>query len=643
MDSSKTTTIGFILIFVVFIGWLVMMNSEESKVPPQKANAPTTAESTQVAQPAPAQAAPEAAPAASPVTMDTANESKIFARNAPAEPVTKNIETPLFSAQISSRGAAITSFVLKKFDTWQHSKVQLVNQEKHTGSGIDLQFVAADGKMVSTNDLPFVFDPKSVVYTGHLQKSDSDAGDYKQGTILAEAGDTVRFAEYYRMDSSRYIEKDFEFTGTGYVIGISYKLHGLENSVGGYHYTAALNSPIPYVEQRAEDETSNARAFAGQAGEIETLTVKKSGANDRKVIDGAIAYAGMRDQYFEEAMIPMGTRTTGALISGFGAPAPTVAGGVISEYQAAINIPIGRTADEQMNFKFYMGPLELSRVSALGVGLEQSMDFGWPVVRQIAIYILMPLFLWLHGFFTNWGLVIIIFSIIIKLATIPLSTGQMRSMKKMQVVQPMVTELREKYKDDPKKQQEEMMKVYRTYGVNPVGGCLPLILQMPILFALYTLLRNVIQLRQAPFAFWIHDLSVPDALIHFGTSLPLIGSQMSGLTLLLVITMVIQQQFTVTDPRQKQMMYIMPVMYLFMFNNLPSGVGLYYFMFNVFGVFQQIYITKFAAAPSLEEMKKSPKKGGGFMARMQEMEKQQRQVRQQQYAGKGLPGGKKRK
>jgi YidC/Oxa1 family membrane protein insertase len=152
----------------------------------------------------------------------------------------------------------------------------------------------------------------------------------------------------------------------------------------------------------------------------------------------------------------------------------------------------------------------------------------------------------------------------------------------------------------------------------------------------------VIQLRQAPFGLWISDLSIPDALFHFGTKLPLIGEQMSGLTLLLVITMFVQQMFTITDPRQKQMAYIMPIIFIFMFNNLPSGVGLYYFMFNVFGVAQQIYLTKIAKAPSLEELKKNPKKGGGLMARLQDMEKQQRQVRQQQYSGKNLPGKKNR-
>jgi YidC/Oxa1 family membrane protein insertase len=172
-----------------------------------------------------------------------------------------------------------------------------------------------------------------------------------------------------------------------------------------------------------------------------------------------------------------------------------------------------------------------------------------------------------------------------------------------------------------------------------------MLLQMPILFALYSVLRNVIELRQAPFALWINDLSVPDALFHFGTKLPLIGEQMSGLTLLLVITMFIQQIFTVTDPRQKSMAYIMPIVFIFMFNNLPSGVALYYFMFNIFGLAQQFYLTKIATPPTLEEMKTDPNKskGGGIMGRLQAMEQTQREARKQQYAGKGLPGkGKKR-
>src|SRR5581483_3523908 len=346
--------------------------------------------------------------------------------------------------------------------TWDKKPVELVAPGEPGGADINLKFVASDGKVVATNDLPFTLDAKSLSLT---------------------SGDSESFSAVCRLDSGRWIEKVFHFSGARYVIGIEYKLHGMENTVSGYHYTAALDDPLPYVEQRTMDETAGSKAFAGQAGEMEDLNLTKANANDHKTIDGDISYAGIRNEYFEEAIVPYGTKTAGAEISG---RTVAITDGVLARYSASINVPIGRTPDETLSFQLYFGPLEYDRVASLGVGLEQSMYFGWTfIVRPISIHLLLPFFLWLHGFFSNWVVVIIVFSIAIKLITIPLSTGQMRSMKKMQVVQPMVTELREKYKDDPKKMNEEMLKIYRTYGVNPAGGCLPLVLQMPILFALY--------------------------------------------------------------------------------------------------------------------------------------------------------------
>ncbi len=622
MESSKTTTIGIVLIIVVFVGWMIWMNAEQAKLP--KPAPIATADTTHVVTPTPP-ALPSAATMGTAV-KDSSQRSSLFATSNSAPVAIKTIETPYFTAQINSNGAAISSFVLKRYKTWDQKPVELVNHEAAQGADIDLKFVASDGKTVATNDLPFTLDAK---------------------TISLGPSDSSSFSAMYQVDSSKWIQKIFHFSGTGYLIGIEYKLHGLENSVSGYHYTASLDDPLPYVEKRSADETSAAKAFAGQAGEMEDLTVSKPGAAAHKAVNGDISFAGMRTQYFEQAIIPIGEKTAGADISGVAVPGSVQDGGIVAMYNAAITVPIGRTPDESLHFQLYFGPLEYDRVEALGVGLEQSLNFGASfglsfIVRPISVHLLLPFFLWLHGFFSNWGIVIIVFSIAIKLITIPTSMGQMRSMQKMRVVQPMMTELREKYKDDPKKMNEETMKLYRTYGINPAGGCLPMLLQMPILFALYAVLRNVIQLRQAPFGLWISDLSVPDALFHFGTKLPLIGEQMSGITLLLVITMFIQQMFTITDPRQKQMAYIMPIVFIFMFNNLPSGVGLYYFMFNIFGLIQQFYLTKIAPQPTLEALKAAPKKGGGMMARLQQMEQQQRETRKQQYTGKGLPGGKKK-
>lgn len=154
-----------------------------------------------------------------------------------------------------------------------------------------------------------------------------------------------------------------------------------------------------------------------------------------------------------------------------------------------------------------------------------------------------------------------------------------------------------------------MMRIYKEYGVNPASGCLPLLLQMPILYALWAMFSQAIELRQSGFIWWIKDLSIPDAIYHFSFSIPILGNQLSGLALLMGATMLIQQTMTVKDPRQKTMIYLMPIMFTVMFSSFPSGLNLYYFMFNLLSIAQQLYINKYGKEVRLVkvEPKKRPK------------------------------------
>jgi len=222
-------------------------------------------------------------------------------------------------------------------------------------------------------------------------------------------------------------------------------------------------------------------------------------------------------------------------------------------------------------------------------------------------------------FIPNWGVTIIVFSVILKLLLSPLARKQLKSAQKMKLLTPEITEIREKYKDDMTKQQQETMALYSRYGVNPMGGCLPLLLQMPILYALWQLFRSNIDLRQAEFlTFWITDLSVPDTIVDFGFSLMGIKS-ISGLALAMGVTMFVQQKMTITDPRQKSMVYMMPVMFTLMFSYFPSGLNLYYFTFNLLGIAQQVYINYFSRSrPTLDDLKKMPKKEGWLQKKMKE-------------------------
>ncbi|MAT39024.1 MAG: preprotein translocase YidC, partial [Ectothiorhodospiraceae bacterium] len=222
-------------------------------------------------------------------------------------------------------------------------------------------------------------------------------------------------------------------------------------------------------------------------------------------------------------------------------------------------------------------------------------------------------------------------SIILKILLYPLTKGQMESMAKMRALQPKMNELKEKYADDQSKQSSEMMKLYSDYGINPAGGCLPLLLQMPILYALFTIFRSTFELRGEPFVWWINDLSSPDIILRLPFKLPLVGLEyFSGLALLMAVTMFLQQKQTIQDPRQKTMVYILPVVFWLLFNSFPSGLNLYYLIFNILSILQQRFLTKDSG--EIELVKKTKKKGGSswsqrMMQNLEQKAKEQQKAR----------------
>jgi YidC/Oxa1 family membrane protein insertase len=285
--------------------------------------------------------------------------------------------------------------------------------------------------------------------------------------------------------------------------------------------------------------------------------------------------------------------------------------GAIERYSLNLKMPFRGKAVENVSVNLFLGPLDFDVVKSAGKDLEQLISLGAWIIRPISEYVMIPLFRAIHFFIPNFGIVIIVFSIIIKIALHPLSKSSMKSMRKMQALQPMMTEIREKHKDDPQKMNQAMMNLYKDYGVNPASGCLPLILQMPILFALYSVFRSAIELRQASFFWWITDLSIPDVAFELPFSLPLVGMKtVSGLALAMGITMFIQQKMTVTDPRQKAMVWMMPIMMTILFNGLPSGLNLYYFVFNLLSIGQQVWLKKSHPEEPLRKVERKKTQGG---------------------------------
>jgi len=253
------------------------------------------------------------------------------------------------------------------------------------------------------------------------------------------------------------------------------------------------------------------------------------------------------------------------------------------------------------HFLFYAGPKEYHTLQAIGNEFDQVMDFG-KILGPFSVLILKSL-IWIYGWCKNYGIAIILLTLVIKILTLPLTHKSFKSMKEMQLIQPQLQMLREKHKSNPKKLQSEMMALYKEHRINPLGGCLPLLLQMPILIAFFKTLNNAVELRGAPFMLWINDLSAPDQLFMLPFSIPLLGNAFNLLPLLMVGTFVFQQKMSsaaskgaaVTDQQkqqQKMMMVMMPLIFGVMFYNMPSGLVLYFTVSTLLGLAQQYYVLK---------------------------------------------------
>ena len=245
------------------------------------------------------------------------------------------------------------------------------------------------------------------------------------------------------------------------------------------------------------------------------------------------------------------------------------------------------------SFILYAGPKEYDRLKALHVGLEHIVDFGFFSVLAVPLFWTLKLF---YNVLGNYGWAIVLLTIIIRIPFIPLMNKSQKSMKKMQELQPKMAEVREKFKKDPQRMQREMMDLYKKYKVNPLGGCLPMLLQIPVFFALYKILMIAIELRGAPFMLWLKDLSAPDTLFgHIPSWFPLIGGFAVGpLPILMGATMIIQQKMTPTsmDPAQNRIMMFMPIIFTFLFLNFATGLVLYWLMNNIFSITQQLYVNR---------------------------------------------------
>ena len=322
---------------------------------------------------------------------------------------------------------------------------------------------------------------------------------------------------------------------------------------------------------------------------------------------------------------------------------------------AQLQIPYGQTSSETFAMKMYIGPNEYERMQSFENELEQVIPFGRSVFGTVNRYVIRPMFGFISGFVSNKGIAILIMIIILKTLLYPLQYKALYSQSKMAALKPEMAKLKEKHKDDPQAAQMENMKLYREYGVSPVGSCLPIMAQLPIWIALYRFFPAAIEFRQASFL-WAPDLSTYDAFFQLPFNIPFFGEHLSLFTLLWAITTVIYTYYNtkhmdmaaMQNPMMKYMQYLMPIMFMGFFNSYASGLTAYLFFSNLINISQTIItkefiINKDKVRLELETNKNKPKKKGGFADKMQDMLKEQQKVAEQKQKQAANAKKKKRK
>lgn len=326
---------------------------------------------------------------------------------------------------------------------------------------------------------------------------------------------------------------------------------------------------LPHLETigKQDEQAASALALVGDKLVKERHSGKKAGWAHTEA--GQVQWIGQRTKYFLAAVAPKGARQVEMASAGSG-------------IENAVRIPL---TDGATRMKMYAGPMEHSRLESYQIGLDRAIDLGWKPIVPFS-RLLLNLMNFLHGPITNYGVVILIVSVASKLVFYPLTRKSIQSMQGLQALKPEMDRVNQEFKNDPQRKQQAMLELYRKHKVNPVSGCLPMIIQMPVFIALYNVLANAIELRKEPFVWWIQDLSAPDLV---GT---VAGFPIHILPLLMAGTMFWQQKLTPTDPRQAIIGYVMPVMMLVFFYMLPSGLVFYWTVTNILQVGQQLIMNR---------------------------------------------------
>lgn len=572
---DRNTVIGFVLIFGLMLAWMytTMPSQEELERQRQERMARDTIPELEEQDEVRIQEEREPDEQVDEPTAERPSLG-VFGHQVVTDTLSTWVDTPLYRARFTNIGGGPASIHLKNHDTWDGVPVQLMSDT--TRSAYSVEFLSTENYNIETDQLlfrPITTDP--VVAVGRGENTSI------QYELLLEDGSRLLYT--YTIDANTY------------QILLSVTFDGVEHQISGRSFELSWKPAIPPTERDIASEEQYTAAYSYAGGVLERFQPSDEGYSE-SIITGNVTWVASKSKFFTQIMKAQ-EPTDGAILTARLRTDPDN-GETVYDFDTALRTRL--TDTDSYGYQLYLGPLDYHHLRDFDAKTYDMVDTGFRFIRWFSDpfvkYIILPFFWFVGNITGNMGVTIILFALLIKIVLYPLTKKSFESMAAMRELQPEMEAIKEKYKDEPQKQQQATMKLFKTAKVNPLGSCLPNLLQIPVLITFWRFFQNSIEVRQEQFL-WAADLSAPDILFNLPFSIPLMGSHIAGFVLLMTASMVIQmrvsgQGSTASNPTLKMMQYVLPVMLLVIFNRLSSGLSLYYLIYNALSIAQQMLINK---------------------------------------------------
>jgi YidC/Oxa1 family membrane protein insertase len=626
MEMDRSTIVGLILILLLFAVWQTVIAPSPEELEAQQRYQDSIAALNEAAM----EPATVDEQAFTSTELEVMNDSTMqvrfgdqfgaFATAAAGTEEEVVVENDLMKVTLSTKGGNIRQVELKEYakiiEDEEKKEVKLplyLLEDKKNRFEYVLPVNGVSGEGIRTSDLYF-----------------SPTIEGKTITMRAQAA------------GGGYFEQKYTLTDGTYLMDYDLRFEGLNNVLANKDGQVMLHweNYLDKIEKNAQYE-SNQSTMYFKPVEDDSDYCSCTSSDTEELEQQRLKWIAGSQQFFTSALIADEAFRGGEVATEtFDGEAED-----LKKLIARINVPVGNSASESFSMGFYVGPNEFDRLAAIGYDMTDVISFGRSIFGAINRWVIRPIFNFLSGFISNSGIAILVLTLFVKILVYPLTYKMLVSQSKMQVLKPEIEKMKAKHKDDSQAQQVETMKMYQEYGASPLGGCLPMFLQMPIWFALYRFFPASIEFRQESFL-WATDLSTYDTITRIPEWIPFMQGHLSLFAILWALTTVIYAYYNSrhmdysAQPMMKYFQYIMPLLFLGFFNSFASGLTAYLFFSNLFNIGQTIVTKNFLIdqeklRAKLEANKKKPKKSSGFTARLQEaLKEQQRQQALQQKKGK---------